>query len=105
MDEEIEDIFGRKIRLTESRKKHLEDEHPELKNSILNIKETLKNPDEVRISNSDSTVELFYKLFEGTVFGVKFLCVVVKNLVVDFFIITAYVTDKKKKGESKWIKE
>ena len=34
MDEEIEDIFGRKIRLTETRKKHLEDEHPELKNSI-----------------------------------------------------------------------
>jgi hypothetical protein len=105
MDGEIEDIFGRKIRLTEDRKKHLEEDHPEMKDSASKIKETLQNPDDVIFSNSDSSVELFYKFFEVTLVGAKFLCVVVKNLVVDFFIITAYFTDKKKKGESKWTKE
>ncbi|MCC6448582.1 MAG: hypothetical protein IT215_07840 [Chitinophagaceae bacterium] len=105
MDEEIEDIFGRKIRLTEDRKRHLEDDHPEMKDSSSKIVEVLQNPDDVRFSNSDSSVELFYKFFEVTLVGAKFLCVVVKNLVVDFFIITAYFTDKKKKGESKWTKE
>ena len=105
MDEEIEDVFGRKIRLTEDRKNHLEEDHPEMIDSGSKIKETLQNPDDVKFSNLDSSVELFYKFFEVTLIGAKFLCVVVKNLVVDFFIITAYFTDKKKKGESKWSKE
>ncbi|MDX1959999.1 MAG: hypothetical protein SFU98_15640 [Leptospiraceae bacterium] len=105
MNEEIEDIFGRKIRLTDDRKKHLEEDHPEMKGSDSKIIETLRKPDDVIFSNSDSSVELFYKFFEVTLVGAKFLCVVVKNLVVDFFIVTAYFTDKKKKGESKWTKQ
>lgn len=105
MDKEIEDFFGRKIRFTDDRKQHLEEDHPEMKDSEAMIEFTLKNPDDVRVSNSDSSVELFYKFYEFSIVGAKFLCVVVKNLIVDFFIITAYFTDKKKKGESKWTEE
>lgn len=104
MPKEIEDIFGRKVRFTDERKKHLEEDHPEMKNSESLIIETLENPEEVRFSKSDKTVELFYKFFQTSIVGAKYLCVAVKNLITDFFIITAYYTDKKKKGDSKWTK-
>jgi hypothetical protein len=53
-------------------------------------------------SNSDESVELFYEFFTDTIVGDKWLCVVVKNLENDFFVITAYFTDKIKKGEELW---
>jgi hypothetical protein len=105
MDKEITDKFGRKVRLTENRQKHIEEDHPEVKEAQEQIEETLQNPEEVRFSKSDGSVELFYKFFKMTVVGGKYLCVAVKNLVVDFFIITAYFTDKKKTGETKWKEE
>lgn len=103
MDKTIKDIFKRDVRLTENRMNHLLEDHPEMKNSETLIVETLQKPEEVRFSNADKTVELFYKFYEKSVVGAKFLCVVVKNLIEDFFVITAYYTDKKKKGESKWV--
>ena len=71
------------------------------------IESTLKAPYEVRISNfdSDSNVELFYKLVNVPIVGSKYICLVIKNLRIDFFLITAYFTDKIKKGEVKWKKE
>ena len=33
LDEEIEDKFGRKVRLTKERKEHLEGDHPEMRDS------------------------------------------------------------------------
>ncbi|MCP5494889.1 MAG: hypothetical protein H7A23_10065 [Leptospiraceae bacterium] len=104
MHREIEDIFGRKVRFTDERKKHLEEDHPEMKDSEDLIINTLQEPEEVKFSRSDKTVELFYKFFQTSIVGAKYLCVAVKNLITDYFIITAYYTDKKKKGDSKWIK-
>lgn len=98
---EIEDCFGRRIRLTEERKKHFLETHPEFNNFNLDtiISNTLQNPQKVVLSKSDNSVELFYRYYYKTTIGDKWFCVVVKNLNIDFYIITVYFTDKIKSGE------
>lgn len=66
------------------------------------IQEALSNPEVVRVSNTDGAVHLYYRYREGTTVGDKWLCVVVKYLDNDAFIITAYLTDKLKQGEQLW---
>lgn len=63
---------------------------------------TLQAPAEVRISRSDANVRLFYDFYSRRTVGDKWLCVVVKYLAADAFVITAYLTDKMKTGESIW---
>ena len=98
------DLWKRSVRLTDERLSHLESDHPEMKAQLPRITETLSAPDEVKRSNSDQQVELFYKLYAQTPVTTKFLCVVVKVLPGDNFIITAYYTDTIKKGELLWKK-
>lgn len=62
----------------------------------------LQAPEEVRVSRSDDDVKLFYRYFARTLVGGKWLCVVVKYLTNDAFVITAYLTDKLKAGETSW---
>lgn len=94
----IRDCFGHDIRLTEERLSHLLD-HPEMRGTEEEIIRTLQAPGEVRISRSDASVRLFYELYSRTFIGDKWLCVVVKYLEADAFVITAYLTDKLKAGE------
>ena len=54
---------------------------------------------------TDANVELIYKLYTSTPVTRKFLCIVVKVLPEDNFIITAYYTDTVKKGVSLWEKK
>lgn len=58
------------------------------------VKETLRNPDEVRQSKSDLNVYLFYKP-ERT--G-RWVCAVAKRLDGDGYLITTYPTDAVKEG-------
>lgn len=44
------------------------------------------------------------RFFENTLVGDKFLCVVVKLINNDYFILTSYFTDTVKKGEALWQK-
>ena len=101
----FEDFKNREIRLTEERKEHLEEVHPEMKDQIDRVQETLKIPDYVFRSISDKEVELFYKAYKNTPVTEKYLCVVIKVLTDDLFIITAYFTDSIKKGELLWEKK
>lgn len=102
---EITDYVGRTIRLTDERLDHLLNNHPEIKKeSVSIIIETIQNPEQVIISNSDESVEMFYRYYSQTFIGNKWLCVVVKNLKSDFFIVTAYFTNQVKKGEILWKK-
>lgn len=71
--------------------------HPEVKDKLLLIKQTLKMPDLVTRSKIDKAVLLFYKKING-----YWLCVVAKISFVDGFIITTYITDKIKEGEKVW---
>jgi len=66
------------------------------------IEETLKHPERVVRSLSDSNVHLYYRLYFRTVVGSKFLCVVVKMAESGAFVLTAYLTDRLKNGERLW---
>jgi len=98
----FKDVHNRHIRLTEERREHIETDHPEMFGQINRIQETLLNPDIIARSRTDPEVELFYRHYDATPVTEKYLCVVVKVLVDDIFIITAYFTDKIKKGEILW---
>jgi hypothetical protein len=95
------DYRNRKVRLTEERFAHILI-HPEMVEMELTITDTLKNPQLVRKSQSDDSVELLYRFYTQLIIGDKWLCIVVKYLLNDAFIITAYFTDKPKKGDDLW---
>jgi hypothetical protein len=95
------DYQNRQVRLTEERLAHILT-HPEMIEMELQIADTLKNPQLVRKSRSDDSAELFYRLYTQLVIGDKWLCIVVKYLPDDAFIVTAYFTDKPKKGDDLW---
>ena len=101
----LEDIHKRQIRLTDERLKHIETFHPEMSDQLDKIKETLFNPDIIIKSNTDPNVELFYRYYDVTPVTKKYLCVVVKVLINDLFIITTYFTDTIKKGKILWEKK
>jgi len=95
------DHEGRPIRLTDERLAHLA-EHPEVADVQGAIEATLARPDSVVQSLSDDEVQLYYRLFHGTLFGDKFVGVVVKTTADDVFVLTAYLTDKVKRGVVLW---
>ncbi len=98
----FKDIHNRQIKLTDERQKHIETAHPEMLGQIEKIQETLSNSDIIVRSKTDPEVELFYRRYKITPVTEKYLCVVVKALVSNPFIITAYFTDTIKKGGVLW---
>lgn len=69
------------------------------------IERVLTTPNEVRVSRSDKTVALFYQFYAQTRVGEKWLCVVVKYQPDDAFVVTAYLTDQLKPGDTIWPKK
>ena len=68
------------------------------------IEETLLHPEHVVESFSDPQARPYYRCYLGTLVGDKFLCVVVKVAADDAFVLTAYLTDRVKKGVLLWPK-
>ncbi len=66
------------------------------------IEETLARPEYVVQSLSDDEAQLYYRFYPATRVGEKFLCVVVKARLPDPFVLTAYLTDKVKRGNILW---
>jgi hypothetical protein len=97
----INDCFGFAVRLTLERMAHIL-EHPEMNAMRAKIEQVLAAPQIVHRSRSDEHVRLFYTFYPETIVGGKWLCVVVKYASSDAFVITAYLTDKPKPGESLW---
>lgn len=95
------DYEGRAVRLTEERLAHLL-EHPEMHDLESALVETLRHPLLVIESLTDLSVRLNYRFYIGTRVGDKWLCVVVKYAPEDAFVLTAYLTDKPKKGTRRW---
>jgi hypothetical protein len=100
---EFKDVWKHSVSLTEERNVHLL-EHPEMRGQEDKLAETLVKPDIVIRSRSDGTIRLFYRFYPQLAIGDKHLCVVVKYMKSSVAIITAYFTDKVKRGEVLWKK-
>lgn len=66
------------------------------------IQATVAAPDVVIQSLADPQAQLYHRFYFGTRVGEKYLCVVVKVQGEDAFILTAYLTDRIRKGEVLW---
>jgi hypothetical protein len=97
----LKDCFGNSVRLTDERLAHIL-EHPEMKGMAPEIERVLREPKLVRRSRTDAGVRLFYEFYAQTIVGGKWLCIVVKYIENDAFVVTAYLTDKPKAGEDLW---
>ena len=97
----LRDYEGREIRLTEERWHHIRD-HPEMLGMRPAVEETLRAPEIVVQSSSDTETRLYYHLYPRTTVSAKYLCVVVKFSAHDAFVVTAYLTDRVKTGEVLW---
>ena len=100
----IRDCFGRPVRLTDERVAHIL-QHQEMAEMEAEIERVLQAPAEVRMSRSDDSVQLFYEFYAQTLVGGKWFCVVVKYQPDDAFVVTAYLTDQLKAGETLWPKK
>ena len=73
---EVKSCLRKEIRTTEEYWKLISEiKHPLVKRYEAEVKETIKNPDEVRRSKKDSSVFLYYKKY-----GNLFICVLVRHL-------------------------
>lgn len=97
------DLFKRKIILTEENRSHILN-RPELLNQEDKIEETLLNPELIKKSVSDDKVVIYYKRYQKTPVTSKYMAVVVKLTDKENFIISAYFTDRIKKGDLLWEK-
>ena len=95
------DYQGKNVRLTDERLAHIL-EHPEMSSLEQAIEDTLREPQLVIRSSTDESANLNYRYFYGTKVGDKWLCIVVKYALEDAFLLTAYLTDKPKKGVQLW---
>ena len=68
----VRDNEGREIRLTEERWRHIS-EHPEMALMREAAEETLRQPEIVVQSLSDPEVRLYYRFYDDTVVGQKYL--------------------------------
>jgi hypothetical protein len=97
----LEDYQGRRVRLTDERMSHIF-EHREMTGLEGLIEKALIHPEIVIQSLSDPQVMLYYHLLAQRRLGVNWLCVVIKLSELDAFVLTAYLTDKPKKGAQRW---
>jgi hypothetical protein len=95
---------GLSIRLTEERWNPISG-HPEMTGMKRAVEETLRSPEIVVESMSDSSARLYYRFYQRTIVGGKYLCGVVKCTENEAFVITAYLTGRAKKGKVLWPKK
>ena len=84
--------LGKEIELTDERNQHILTFHPELEKHFDKFSEVLLDPDDIRVSPSDSSVLLFHKSFASIGTG-KYLRIAVK-INGRWFIVTAYLTKR-----------
>ena len=100
----LRDYRGVNIRLSDERLAHMLDVHPEIAANEHFIAETVGAPEIVVQSRSDARARLYYRGYRLDDLGEKRLCVLVL-MADDPFVLTAYFTDRIKKGEILWRRE
>lgn len=98
------DFFGDEVDLPNERWAHIIREHPEVGAHKGKIAEVLTNPTHVKRSRRDKDVLLYYRHYSEIFYG-KYLLVVVKKETKRSFILTSYITDAVRKGDTLWEKE
>lgn len=74
--------------------------HPAIAKYTKQVKDALRNPDQIRRSRQDPKVHLYYKYI-----GKLSVCVVADHISkTEGYIITAYLTDRIKEGEQIYVK-
>jgi hypothetical protein len=91
--EVFSDYAGREFRLIDERAEHIE-RPPEMVGQRGRIDTTLTDPDEVRGSDQDDSVRLYYRHYSETPVTEKYLLVVGKVAVPSPFGITSFFTDR-----------
>lgn len=92
--------LGVRVRTTEAHWREIvERKHPVMASRLGEVRGALRSPEQVRRSRWDPSVHLYYRAEQGTPYHV---CVVVKHLNGEGFIITAYRTDRIKEGDRVW---
>lgn len=92
--------LGVSVRTTRSYWRYIvRTKHPVMRGKEDQARRTLEDPREIRRSRSDPSVYLHYRPEPSTPYDV---CVVVKPLNGEGFIVTAYRTDRVKEGERIW---
>jgi hypothetical protein len=74
--------------------------HPIMCDKLEDVRQTLLDPDEVRVSKSDDQVYLFYREDSTK----RWVCAVARRLDTIGFLITAYRTSAIKEGKVLWQK-
>ena len=92
------DERGNEVRLTDERRRHILQRHPEMAYQMQRFADTLAKPDAVTISRSSTAVNLYYRLYPDLRGRNRYLCIVVKRERTHSFILTAYL-DRRIKGE------
>ena len=89
----IADKTGRKIYLSKKQWTHIRKKHPEIENLEM-LKEGIESFDKVTNYSYDQTVHYYYKYLKHKQSPNRFLCIAIKYLNSEGYIITAYF-DKK----------
>jgi hypothetical protein len=100
----IIDFEGHAVRLTRERWKHFS-EHPEMTGMRSAVEDTLRSQEVFVQSLGDARTRFYYRYYPRTMVGGKYVCVVVARGPDDAFVVTAYLTDRIKKGNVLWRKE
>ncbi|KAF0247141.1 MAG: hypothetical protein FD180_80 [Planctomycetota bacterium] len=95
------DYQGRLILLTDERREHVL-LHPEMRRWVKSLGSVLRTPERVIRSISDPSAELFYVWKTRTKVGPKYVCAVCIFKRRSAFVVTAYLTDRVKGGETLW---
>jgi len=86
---ELKDKTGRTIYLTDERYNHIR-KHPEMKNSLQLIEETIRKPTSIQSYSFDPNIKYYYNYQKDRKSKAKHLRVIIKYLNGEGFVITAY---------------
>lgn len=92
---------GRTIRFPNTQKFHIAYFHPEVLADESKIELTVSEPELVARGATEDT-RVCYRFFTDTTVTAKYLAVIMKLLDGEGFIVTAYFTDKVKRGKIVW---
>ena len=97
----LTDHQGRAIRLTSERWSHILD-HPEMIGQHERLIDTIANPEIVIATIKDETIHTYHRLYGQTPVTRKHLVVAVKILGDDAFVVTAFFSNRVKRGIQIW---